>query len=119
VSDNDYDVGYGKPPKSGRFKKGKSGNPRGRPKKEVRPPWEVFKDEMDRMVKIKEADGSVSEISMWNATLRQLIQKAAKGDLSAIRLITQLQEKQAPVEMRHQLPQIILYSEDMSADDED
>jgi Family of unknown function (DUF5681) len=27
-----YKVGYGKPPKTTRFKKGKSGNPGGRPK---------------------------------------------------------------------------------------
>ena len=27
----DYDVGYGKPPRHTRFKKGQSGNPRGRP----------------------------------------------------------------------------------------
>jgi uncharacterized protein DUF5681 len=27
-----YKVGYGKPPKTRQFKKGKSGNPRGRPK---------------------------------------------------------------------------------------
>ena len=29
---NDYEVGYGKPPKHSQFKKGRSGNPKGRPK---------------------------------------------------------------------------------------
>ena len=29
----DYEVGYGKPPESGKFKKGQSGNPKGRKKK--------------------------------------------------------------------------------------
>ena len=28
----DYDVGYKKPPKHGRFRKGRSGNAKGRPK---------------------------------------------------------------------------------------
>jgi hypothetical protein len=32
VGDDDYEVGYGKPPEHAKFKKGKSGNPRGRPK---------------------------------------------------------------------------------------
>lgn len=29
---DDYDIGYGKPPKASRWKKGQSGNPKGRPK---------------------------------------------------------------------------------------
>jgi hypothetical protein len=32
VPDHDEEVGYGKPPKKTRFKKGQSGNPKGRPK---------------------------------------------------------------------------------------
>lgn len=31
-NDTGYEVGYGKPPKSTRFKKGQSGNPGGRPR---------------------------------------------------------------------------------------
>lgn len=31
-SDDDYEVGYKKPPKGSQFKKGQSGNPKGRPK---------------------------------------------------------------------------------------
>jgi hypothetical protein len=30
--DSSYEVGYGKPPTSGQYAKGKSGNPKGRPK---------------------------------------------------------------------------------------
>lgn len=32
MADGDYEVGYGRPPEQHRFKRGQSGNPRGRPK---------------------------------------------------------------------------------------
>ena len=32
MKDKDYEVGYGRPPKDKQFKKGQSGNPKGRPK---------------------------------------------------------------------------------------
>jgi hypothetical protein len=31
-NDDDYEVGYKRPPKNSQFKKGQSGNPKGRPK---------------------------------------------------------------------------------------
>jgi Family of unknown function (DUF5681) len=34
----DYEVSYGRPPKRSRFRKGLSGNPRGRPRKSGAPP---------------------------------------------------------------------------------
>lgn len=34
----DHDVGYGKPPRDHQFRKGQSGNPRGRPRRRKRPP---------------------------------------------------------------------------------
>ena len=38
---NDYKIGYGKPPKSGQFKRGKSGNPAAAPTEasSLRPTW--------------------------------------------------------------------------------
>ncbi len=43
----DYKVGYGKPPMSHKFKKGKSGNPKGRPKQEPVNLLSSFKDMLD------------------------------------------------------------------------
>ena len=34
----DYEVGYAKPPQESQFKKGKSGNPKGRPRKKIEQP---------------------------------------------------------------------------------
>jgi hypothetical protein len=51
----DYKVGYGKPPKSGQFKKGTSGNPSGRPKKPT-DSVSVLMRELDSKFTIKESD---------------------------------------------------------------
>jgi hypothetical protein len=44
----DYTIGRGKPPEAGRFKKGQSGNPKGRPRKSgsevVRPLEQAARD---------------------------------------------------------------------------
>jgi hypothetical protein len=40
----DYEIGYGKPPKSRQFKKGVSGNPSGRPKKPSDSASELMKE---------------------------------------------------------------------------
>ena len=54
---NDFEVGYGKPPKGTQFKKGQSGNPSGRPKKD-----KVFKA-VSRMIRehlLEEIKGSMN-----------------------------------------------------------
>jgi hypothetical protein len=38
-----YEIGYGKPPLSGRFRAGVSGNPKGRPKRKPTPLAEIIK----------------------------------------------------------------------------
>ena len=35
MGDSEYQVGYGKPPINSKFKKGRSGNPKGRPKQHL------------------------------------------------------------------------------------
>ena len=58
----DYDVGYRKPPKQGQFKKGETGNPRGRPKRPTHamPEWHeermkaIISQEAYRLIDIHE-----------------------------------------------------------------
>lgn len=79
-----YEVGYGKPPVSGRFVKGKSGNPRGR-KKRVAPKPAVdeatrdqFLSEADRLFTARDGDTS-EEIPAARGVMRAQIVAALKG----------------------------------------
>lgn len=75
-------TGYGQPPQSSRFQKGRSGNPRGRPrgrKSEI--PYDSV---LGQMVTIRE-DGRERRVTAAEAFLLQLTQKGLAGDNSATR----------------------------------
>lgn len=84
----DYDVGYGKPPKSTRFKKGKSGNPRGRPKKENprrlklsdAPSEYIFEEEVFRLINLTDNNGEKVSLPTYRAILRAQMVSALKGN---------------------------------------
>ncbi len=80
--DNDEKkVGYGKPPKHGQFKPGKSGNPRGRPKGALGLKAEL-KAELDEFVTIT-VDGKPKRIRKRRLVIKALAAKAAKGNVAA------------------------------------
>lgn len=75
-------VGFGKPPQSSRFQKGKSGNPRGRPKNRHREiPYDAV---LGQMVTIRE-EGRERRVTAAEAFLLQLTQKGLAGDSAATR----------------------------------
>lgn len=78
TSDN-YEVGYGKPPKSTQFKKGVSGNPKGRPKKPLDFDEDLLRESRS-LVTINE-NGQRRRISKLAAVFKQLTNKAASGKL--------------------------------------
>ena len=75
-------VGHGTPPKASRFRKGKSGNPKGRPKNRARElPYNAV---LGQMVTIRE-NGRERRVTAAEAFLLQLTQKGLAGDSAAAR----------------------------------
>jgi hypothetical protein len=74
-------VGYGSPPEGSRFKKGISGNPKGRPKGSLNVAT-VFAKTLRERVVINE-HGKRKTVTKLEAALKQLANKAASGDLRA------------------------------------
>lgn len=79
--DKEYEIGYGKPPKEYQFKKGQSGNKKGRPKNSKN--TYVLLDEILRQTIPITENGKLMHISKRNAVLIHLVNKAVKGDLKA------------------------------------
>jgi hypothetical protein len=75
------DVGYRKPPKQTRFKRGKSGNPKGRPKGVRNFSTDVLST-LQSPIKVNNG-GRARNISTQLATLLVLRDKALRGDLKA------------------------------------
>jgi len=82
-SDNSYAVGYRKPPKHTQFPKGRSGNPKGRPKGSQNVST-IFRRVARQRVKVT-GDGRSRYITKLEATVTQLSNQAASGDPRAIR----------------------------------
>ena len=79
-----YRVGFRRPPKSSRFRKGQSGNPRGRPKgtRNLRTDLE---DELAERIPVRES-GTERRLSKQRAMLKGLIARAIRGDTRAVGL---------------------------------
>lgn len=78
---NDYEIGHGKPPKHTRFKKGQSGNPKGRPKgsKGLKT---VLMEELAEKIDLK-IGGKRQRMSQQRVVIKSLMTKAAKGNHQA------------------------------------
>jgi Family of unknown function (DUF5681) len=86
--DQGYDVGFGKPPKASQFRKGSSGNPKGRPKGR-RNLATVLERTLQEKVVINE-NGVRRTVTKLEAAVKQLVNQAASGDLGAMRQLAAL-----------------------------
>jgi hypothetical protein len=88
----DYEVGYKKPPESGQFKKGVSGNPSGRPKKPPEIGSEVMR-ELESPLMINE-NGKRKVIKKREGVAKQLVNKSLSGHLPSTRMVLALQQQE-------------------------
>jgi len=82
-------VGYGKPPRHARFKKGQSGNPRGRPS-ESKNLKTLLSEALNEPVIVTENDGRRRKITKREAIVRQVVDCSATPDLRAVRIVFDL-----------------------------
>ena len=83
--ENDYEVGYCKPPCHTRFRKGQFGNPRGRPagSKNLKT---LLSKALSQSVIVTE-NGGQKKITKREAIITQLVNRSATADLRAIKIL--------------------------------
>ena len=81
--ENDYKVGPGRPPLHTRFRKGQSGNPGGRSKKNLPA---LLADALNEPVFVT-IDGERRQITKREAVVHQLVNKSTSADLRATKML--------------------------------
>jgi hypothetical protein len=81
TNNEDSQIGYSKPPKNSQFKKGQSGNPKGRPKGSQNLAT-LFEKTIRQKVTITE-NGRSRVVTKAQAIFLQMVNLAAKGDMKA------------------------------------
>src|SRR6516162_8750754 len=84
----EYEVGYAKPPRHAGFQKGRSGNPKGRPKGSKNFAT-LLGEALDEKVSLTE-DGRRRRITKRELVIKQLVNKSASADLRAIKQLTDI-----------------------------
>ncbi len=92
-----HKAGYMKPPKHGQFKKGQSGNPKGRPKK----PEDLFTVLQKVLARKVTIAGQDRKISIREALMRRLRERALAGEKRAIALQQKILEQAAAAAPDH------------------
>jgi hypothetical protein len=93
----DYEIGYGKPPVASRFTKGKSGNPRGRPRKpgyyekpqHITSVADDLLNELNQVVPVT-ANGKTKNVTKQQLLVKSLFAQALEGKSKAVSLVWKL-----------------------------
>lgn len=94
---NDYDVGYGKPPKRTQFQKGQSGNPKGRPKRSQNMSTLLY-EELGRKIQVTE-NGQTKTMTARQAMVRRIVNDALSGKSVEVLKLMKMLEAYVPAEV--------------------
>jgi hypothetical protein len=89
---NDEKVGYRKPPERSRFKRGKSGNPNGRPKGTKHLKTDLA-EELAEQIVVREGEHPM-RISKQRAIVKRLVAETVKGDPRMASTLTKMMDRQ-------------------------
>jgi len=91
LDNEEYSVGYKKPPKKSQFKSGKSGNPKGRPKKSKNLET-LFKNELQEKIIINE-NGRRTKVTKREAFVKTLVNDSLLMKTNSVKaLLTIMQD---------------------------
>ena len=93
MSSDDYDIGYGRPPRYTRFRKGKSGNPAGRPKIKADQPSpvndkktdDILREQLARKIVTQGKGGGTRKMKVLEAVSLSQQKSALAGNSAAQR----------------------------------
>lgn len=88
----DYEIGYGRPPASGRFRPGVSGNLKGRLKRRRTSLSEIIKSAVNTPIEYRER-GRIKVASCRELSLKMLVDRAITGDLAAAELVLKIRNR--------------------------
>jgi Family of unknown function (DUF5681) len=83
VAHEEEEAGYKRPPKSGQFKPGQSGNPRGRPKGSANFKADLAA-EMRELITLRDRNGRPQKVTKQRAFIKLLFSSALQNEKSAI-----------------------------------
>ena len=93
---DDYEIGYGRPPRKTQFKSGTSGNPEGRPKGSKNLKTDL-QEELQEKVRVTEGTRE-KVVSKQRAFVKSMTARALKGDPRAIAALSNLVLRLLPQE---------------------